>query len=494
MSASARRTFDTDNITLRTIFARGSNNTYIQSTLVLTADGRGGTRWTHPSSLGAYSLNYISTDNATIQWDLSLNNVFYLNTGQGAGMNSSLTNRYQTTIYGKSYQALYDRNTNSTMKVTDNISTLYSTLNLSTTTQQFYTTLDSNNQTLYWNMNPLRFIVHGGVSSINSTMTYDMSLNEVNFDSRNSSIALFGVRDVKLSTILEPKRGIFFSISTFTSEGYLGISGEISSLRGLSTSMPYHFRSTFLLNASNALVRQAPQQFLSTPYTAIFTVSYTGTPPIVNTTCTIRSSIGFPYTAAGSRGGNAVQTFSETIGGNVYTVNITEDSTRSRYLGDAFVSTLTFSLDAFSTFINRNNSTSIVLSYTPTLVFTGNSTIGTSNASLVGFSTFLNCGNEVLFSTISVDDTVLLGNQVPFQNLLKANLNIEIPKSLVVARYTSTYTVQHYIPSSIGGYSNPTPASWPATSWNFTRAGLSSPQIASFTPLRNSAYLTIIGS
>ena len=493
MSASARRTFDTDNITLRTIFARGSNNTYIQSTLVLTADGRGGTRWTHPSSLGAYTLNYISTDNALIQWDLSLNNVFYLNTDQGVGMKSSITNPYQTIFYGKAYQALFDRNTNSTMKVTDNNS-LYSTLNLSTTTQQFYTTLDSTNQTLYWNMNPLRFIVHGGVSSINSTMMYDPSFNQVNFDSRNSSIALFGVRDVKLSTLLEPQRGVFFSISTFTSEGYLGLSGEISSLRGMSTTLPYHFRSTFLLTASNAMIRQAPQQFLSTPYTAVFTVQYTGTPPIVNTTCTIRSSIGFPYTPAGSRGTNFIQRFTETIAGNSYTVDVIEDATRSRYLGDAFVSSLSFSLDAFSTYINRNNSTSIVLSYTPTFVFTGNSTIGTSNNTLLGFSTFLNCGNEVLFSTISVDDAMLLPNPPLYQNLLKPILTIEIPKSLAVARYTSTYTVQHYFPSSVGGYSNPTPVTWPATSWNFTRAGLSSAQIASFTPARNSAYITITGS
>ena len=89
MSASARRTIDTDNITLRTVYARGSNNTNIQSTLALTADGRGGTRWVHPSSLGAYTLNYVSTDVSVIQWDLSLNNVFYLTGGQGIGIQSS---------------------------------------------------------------------------------------------------------------------------------------------------------------------------------------------------------------------------------------------------------------------------------------------------------------------------------------------------------------------------------------------------------------------
>ena len=100
MAASARRSFDTDNITLRTIFARGAQNRPIQSTMALTADGNGGTRWIHPSSLGAYSLNYISTDTTRIQWDLSQNNVFYLNGGQGAGIQST-ANCYQHTRHSK---------------------------------------------------------------------------------------------------------------------------------------------------------------------------------------------------------------------------------------------------------------------------------------------------------------------------------------------------------------------------------------------------------
>jgi hypothetical protein len=47
-SASARRTIDSDNITLRTVFARGTSNTVIPSSFVLTADGRGGTYWSTP--------------------------------------------------------------------------------------------------------------------------------------------------------------------------------------------------------------------------------------------------------------------------------------------------------------------------------------------------------------------------------------------------------------------------------------------------------------
>lgn len=489
MSASARRTLDTDNITLRTIYARGTSNTNILDTSVLTADGRGGTRWTHPSSLGAYTLNYVSTDTRTISWDLSQNNVFYLTGGQGVGV-ASTNNAYEAKLYAKAYQILYDRNTNSTMTVQDSFLELYSTIYFSTTTQQFYTTMNRAQQTVYWNLNPFRFFI-GNVSSPNFSNVSDISYNELQFNNYNSTLRIFGSRDIQLSTIstLE-QQSLYVSISTFTSEGYLGLSGEISSLRGMSTTIPYHFRSTFLLNASNSYPRTG---VLSTPYIARFTASYTGTNPPDPIICTIQSSIGYPYSAAGLRGPNPIQQFSEVIGGNTYTVSIVENA--NTYLGDCFFSSFTFNLSPFSTFINRNNSTSVILSYTPTFLFSGISTSGT-NARInpTGFSTFLTAGNE-LIATTSTDDILYFTNPPPFQqNMYKANLNINIPKTTILPRYTCTFTVNHYLPSTLGGYSNPTPATWPATSYNFTRTGLSSATINSFTPARNSAYLTIIGS
>lgn len=484
MSASARRTLDTDNITLRTVFARGPNNSNIDTTNVLTADGRGGTRWIHPSSLGAFTLNYISTDTHLIQWDLSLNNVFYLTGGKGIGVGST-NNQYEANIYAKAYQALYDRNTESTMTVEDSIFELYSTIYLSTTTQQFYTTMDRTKQTLYWNMNPFRFLVAN-----NSTPTLaDISYNEVNFDNINSTIRLMGTKDIQLTTISSPQRAIYVSISTFTSEGYLGLSGEISSLRGMSTTMPYHFRSTFLLNASNSYPRIGN---LSTPYVGNFLVSIPGTVP-PSYIVSVPSSIGFPFVGQGLRGANVIEQFQSTINSNPFTVSISEFN--SPYTGDVYFSTLSFSMAPFSTFINRNNSTSIVLSYTPTYLFTGYSTsgsVGTINP--IGFSTFITANDEVI-PTTQTDDIVYFTDAPPFrQNFYKANLNISLSKAIVVPRYTCTFTVNHYMPNALAGYSNPTPATWPPTSYNFTRTGISSPVLNAPTPARNSAYITIIGS
>lgn len=490
MSASARRTLDTDNITLRTIYARGTSNTNIQSTLVLTADGRGGTRWTHPSSLGAYTLNFVSTDTRTISWDLSQNNVFYLTGGQGIGIGST-PNVHEAKVYAKAYQALYDRNTNTEMTVQDSAFSLYSTIYLSTTTQQFFTTIDRTKQTVFWHLNPFRFLI-GNVSSPSFTNIHDVSYNDLQFNNINSTIQFLGTKDIQFSTISTlQQQSVYVSISTFTSEGYLGLSGEVSTLRGLSTTMPYHFRSTFLLNASNSFPRNG---FLSSPQTAIFNVTYSGVPIRPGFACTVQSSVGFPFTPAGFRGPNPIQQFQEfDTSGNLYTVSIVE-ATTFPYTSNVFFSSLTFRMDSFSTIINRNNNTSIVLSYTPTFLFSGYSTSGT-NATInpIPFTTFLTAGNEVISNT-QTDDAMYFTNPPPFQqNFYKGNLNINIARATVLPRYTCTFTVHHILSNALGGYSNTNPATWPATSYNFTRTGLSSLAMTSFTPARNSAYLTIIG-
>lgn len=540
MSASARRTFDTDNIMLRTIYARGSNNTNIQSTLALTADGRGGTRWVHPSSLGTYSLNYISTDVSLIQWDLSLNNVFYLTGGQGVGIQSSPTNSYQSIVYAKAYQALHDINTGSNMTAMDawtqntKYSTVYSTINLSTTSWMIYPTVCSPTQTLYWNTNPIKFLVSRGVSTINtdyivrsrpfstffstcilnnnplstfvSSMYYIPSYtssiyDEVNIDNVNSTIRFLGVRDLQLTTVLEPQRAVFFSLSTFTSEGYLSLSGETAALRAFSTTMPYNYRSSIQLNASNAFLKQGSfLNYLSTPYTGTFTRTYTplnGGPPIPTVLENITSTIGFPYTPRGFRGTNSIATSNnvEVVpgSGKLYNINLTENA--NIYTGDAYISSLTFNMSPYSTIINRNNSTSITVEYTPSFLLSPNSTVGATAIAnnAFSFSTFINCGDETVPGTV-VEDLFYAANQYPVENPLYGRLKIDIPKNYISTHYTCTFTINHYFPNLIAGYSNQNPNVWPVTNYLYTRAGLSSPQIASYTSKQNVAYITVIGN
>ena len=495
MSSSARRSIDTDNITLRTVYAKGAYNTNIPSTLALTADGRGGTLWTHPSSLGVYGLNYISTDVSLISWDLSQNNIMYLTGGQGAGIQSSIR-KTEAIVYAKAYQALHDVNSGSNMTVLDGPpGVLFSTINLSTSSWQIYPTLCTPQQTLYLNTNPTKFLINSNVPIIDPSVIEDQ-YEELNIDSVNSTIRFLGVRDVHLSTLNGTKKSVFFSISTFTSEGYLSLSGEVSSLTAMSTSMPYHYRDMIIMTPSNSLFRtDGITANLSTPYDGIFTLKYAGINPPVDSNFGVRSSIGWPYKPRGLSGSNVIKTFTSNVTTDIereYVVSVVE-SDLGIYSGDAYISSLTFNMSPYSSIIERNVNTSIVLNYTPSFLLTPNSTITNLPQNvLFGFSTFVNYGDTTVIGT-TVEDLCMAPNQYPNQNPLFGRLQINMPDSFVRHHWISNYTVNHYFPSCIGGYSNSVANSWPANSYDYVRPGLSSPQIISYSSKFNTAFISIIG-
>ena len=100
-----RRTYDTDEITLRKVFARTSTNTVVPAMTVLTADGAGGTYWAIPSTLGYNpSFNQIVTDAATFTANLRYNTLT-LSEGGGIGFaEGEGTN--QLYIYSKGFNQL----------------------------------------------------------------------------------------------------------------------------------------------------------------------------------------------------------------------------------------------------------------------------------------------------------------------------------------------------------------------------------------------------
>jgi hypothetical protein len=101
--SSKRRSYDTDEITLRKIFAKSAtDNRAIGALRVLTADGTGGTYWAVPSTLGVLpSFNQINTPAGNFTADLSYNVFNFLagtNIGYSAGSGDN-----ELYIYGKSF-------------------------------------------------------------------------------------------------------------------------------------------------------------------------------------------------------------------------------------------------------------------------------------------------------------------------------------------------------------------------------------------------------
>ena len=230
--ASSRRTYDTDVITLRTVFAKNIVNSNIPALRVLTADGAGGTYWAIPSSLGENpAFNEIITSAGTYTADLSYNR-FRLLAGEGVGMVDGPVGSNQTTLFGKGFMEVDVSGENAFYSFSNN--TLNPFIRVATT-GAIQARADPTTNTLFIDgpvSNP--YIVSTGqygfyqvkVTPQASTVTSSLQGWEGDFITANSPstlLRMIGLNDIKLSTNITTN-SIFFSISTFTSQDYLNIS------------------------------------------------------------------------------------------------------------------------------------------------------------------------------------------------------------------------------------------------------------------------------
>jgi hypothetical protein len=117
-----KKSYDTDEITLRKVYARTSTNTAVPAMTVLTADGAGGTYWAIPSTLGYNpSFNQIVTDAGTFTAS-SPYNTFTLSQGGGIGfVQGALTN--QMYIYSKGFNQVTAVGGNTLYGFSNNVTT-----------------------------------------------------------------------------------------------------------------------------------------------------------------------------------------------------------------------------------------------------------------------------------------------------------------------------------------------------------------------------------
>jgi hypothetical protein len=117
-----KKSYDTDEITLRKVYARTSTNTAVPAMTVLTADGTGGTYWAIPSTLGYNpSFNQIATDAGTFTASLPYN-TFTLSQGGGIGfVQGALTN--QMYIYSKGFNQINAAGGNTLYGFSNNVTT-----------------------------------------------------------------------------------------------------------------------------------------------------------------------------------------------------------------------------------------------------------------------------------------------------------------------------------------------------------------------------------
>lgn len=229
--ASARRTYDTDNITLRTVFAKNPDNTNVPALRTLTADGAGGAYWAIPSSLGGIpAFNEIITTAASYTADLSYNK-FRLLAGQNIGMTNGPAGSNQTTIYGKSFSQFDVSGENTLTAFTGGLVTANVRFagegGIQITADPATNTLFFNGPTNIANISTgiygfSQVKVTGQNSSITSSIQ-NFSGDFITATSPSTVLNLLGYNDIQLSTNVTTN-SVFFTISTFTSQGYLAMS------------------------------------------------------------------------------------------------------------------------------------------------------------------------------------------------------------------------------------------------------------------------------
>ena len=275
--ASSRRTYDTDVITLRTVFAKNGLNSNIPALRVLTADGLGGTYWAIPSSLGQNpSFNEIITSAGTYTADLSYNK-FRLLAGENMGMVDGPPGSNQTTLFAKAYSQI-DVSGENTLNAFSN-GQLDSSLRIAGQ-GGIQVRADPGTNTLFIEgpTAPIYVVstnIYGfaqlyavpTTSTVTSNIT-GLPGTYITADSSSTVLKFLGLGDILLSTNVT-QSAVFFGISSFTSKGYLDISANAYG------AYPSTLSTVSSLYVQNTTLSTSLQNYSTTVGTAFSTVGST---------------------------------------------------------------------------------------------------------------------------------------------------------------------------------------------------------------------------
>jgi hypothetical protein len=235
--ASSRRTYDTDTITIRTVFAKTNNNSNIPPMNALLSDGRGGTFWGNPSTLALNpSFNQIITSARSYTADLSYNRFSFLS-GAGIGMSDGYPASNTTNIFAKAFQTI-DVSGGNTLSAYSN-GYLNPTLKFASEGNlQIHS--DPLTNTFFirgpMSMNTISTGIYGysQILAVPSLSTPVATANQqpgsyLTATSPSTLLTFAGIDDIQLSTNVTTNT-VFISISSFTSKGYFALSGEAYSV------------------------------------------------------------------------------------------------------------------------------------------------------------------------------------------------------------------------------------------------------------------------
>jgi hypothetical protein len=254
---SARRTYDTEMITLRQIYAYNSNNSVIPVGKTLIANGNGGTYWDYISSVnpGPPAFNQINVMGSNFIADASYN-IFSISTLDNIGIIRNVPEK-EIVFYGKSFSQFDVSGGNTLVSYSNNILTptvrfvgnngihvssdpLTNTLYFQKTPETISTGIYAYNELKLTNVSSVTGGALVASNSIFLTATSPSTVLQVN-----------GVKDI-LFHANTSNNSYFVSISSFTSEEYLAISSLV--VNNLSTVSTLFYDRPQVGNATSSIM------------------------------------------------------------------------------------------------------------------------------------------------------------------------------------------------------------------------------------------------
>lgn len=431
------QTLDTDVITLRKVNVLSPTNSFIPALTTLTSDGKGGTYWAIPSTLGGIpSINRVVVDNTEITANSPFNTLA-ISSARGIG---SLVNPTTNliTLYSKCFDTFDISGGNSVAAYANSI--ISPTIRLvgrngvkitgdPLTRTLFFDTAASAISTGIYGYSQVNVI--SNTSTVN-TEALNRSSTRLTASSTSSLINFVGVGDIVLNGN-STSNAVFVSISSFTSADYLRNSTILHSL----------YASTLSTVSSLFIPNTSP----------------TGNPTmnaLLSTSASLQSNIQF--------NANNVMNFytnldlfkllSKKVDKIVsYTSSITTSAFMGAYTGTVgtgqiTVSTAQFRLDSMSSLMTTGGQ--VVLSYSPSLKY---NFIATS-AEVANVSTFLVVGNTTIYDSTFVRPWFIQNTTPPTPQpyLYTDTMKFVLNSSTINSALNSTFTIYHNVDLSAVSY------------------------------------------
>lgn len=419
MSGTAKKTFDTDQLTIRQVFALNPNDSYISTGKVLTTTSNGETEWVYPSTLPGFpSYNEVIANGTSMVADASYN-ILTLSTLEGLGMIRNAGAK-RITLYSKAFTEFDISGGNTIRGYSNNVVTptvtfvgkggLTITGDPLTNTMTFTGVPESISTGVY---------AYNQVNVISNAQTLDTSKPSgvLTALSPTSVLNVIGLNDILLSTNTT-SNAYTISISSFTSADYLANSTLTNTL--LSTVVTLFFTSSqslsYLSNVSVGIQQkfQYDNNYLTSFYVPknIYATTSTGTTTKLNEKINFYSSIQVP-----EAGNSAVGSYS----GGVF----------------EFTSA-TFNVSSMSSLLFTGN---LNIREELGIIFNSNTTASKNN--IMSISSFLVAEGTMLTSTLFTSPWMAPNDGG--SNLLTGSIHMSLDSLTAYATLTSSYSIVHRI-------------------------------------------------